>query len=202
GFERVAHLREFRLPGGEAAIREAWRSAASLRHEVGLPAEGPPQIQRMLERDVNCPVTTSVGRLFDAVAAITGVARENRFEGQAAMELETAIGRQATSNAYPLPGGDWRELIGAVCADSASGVPAPEISVRFHNALAHWILDEARRAGAKDIIMSGGVFQNRYLTEQAAALLEAEGFRVHTHQRVPANDGGIALGQAVLASRS
>ncbi|MCW5981526.1 MAG: carbamoyltransferase HypF [Bryobacteraceae bacterium] len=198
-FERIAHLRPFRLPGGEAAIREGWRSAASLQIQLGLPCDCPPPIRRMVERGINSPLTTSVGRLFDAVASLSGVARENRFEGQAAMQLERAIGGGATDEAYPLPGGDWEPLIRQVVEDVRRGADPGLISARFHNALAAWIVEAAAAAGVERIIMSGGVFQNRYLTERTAALLEASGHAVYTHQRVPANDGGIALGQAVLA---
>ncbi len=200
GFRRVAHLRPFRLPGGEAAMRQAWRSAAGLQWEAGLAGECPPIVRRMLERGVNCPMTTSVGRLFDAVAAMTGVAWENRFEGQAAMRLERAIGACRTADAYPLPGGDWEPLICAVSADVRRGTSVDRIAARFHNALAAWIVETARQAASRQVIMSGGVFQNRYLTERAAGLLEAEGLRVYTHQRVPANDGGLALGQIALGA--
>ncbi|MGB9605743.1 MAG: carbamoyltransferase HypF, partial [Bryobacteraceae bacterium] len=101
--------------------------------------------------------------------------------------------------AYPLPGGDWRPLVEAIEQDVKRGKPAALIALRFHNALANWILEVADRAGVGDVCLSGGVFQNGYLVERAAALLEARGYRVWTHQRVPPNDGGIALGQAVLA---
>jgi hydrogenase maturation protein HypF len=194
-FERVAHLRQFPLPGGEAAIREGWRSAASLLHTLGLEIEDR-RLAAMIERGVNAPLTSSVGRLFDAVSALAGVARENRFEGQAAMMLERAIGDLETAESYPLPGGDWEPLIRQVVEDRS---PAALVAARFHNALADWIVEEAVRAGVHQVVLSGGVFQNRYLTERAAALAEARGFTVYTHQRVPANDGGIALGQAVLA---
>ncbi len=198
--ERIAHLRPFRLPGGEAAVREGWRVAEALRYETfGADYVSSPVLRRMLERGLNAPWTTSVGRLFDAVAAIAGLARENRFEGQAAMLLERAIGGLRLEEAYPLPGGDWRPLIEALEADRRRGESAALIAARFHNALAGWIVAEAQRVGVRDVCLSGGVFQNGYLTERAAALLEARGFRVWTHQRVPPNDGGIALGQAVLA---
>ena len=213
-FERIAHLRPFRLPGGDAAVREGWRSAASLIFEVfgpqavnpetGEPASGKPRladsnIRYMLERDINVVATTSVGRLFDAVACLAGIARENRFEGQAAMLLENEIGHLRTEEAYALPGGDWGPLILSVMADAQAGVAVPLISARFHNALTNWILEVASRAGLKQIVLSGGVFQNRYLTEHAATALESRGFVVHTHQQVPPNDGGIALGQVVMA---
>jgi hydrogenase maturation protein HypF len=153
----------------------------------------------MLERSINVVPTTSVGRLFDAVACITGVAQQNRFEGQAAMLFENEIGLVRTEEAYPLAGGDWGPLILAVMADKRAGVAVPLIAARFHNALVEWILEVAAHAGPKQIVLSGGVFQNRYLTERAASALESRGFEVHTQQRVPPNDGGIALGQAVMS---
>jgi hydrogenase maturation protein HypF len=215
-FERIAHLRPFRLPGGDVAVREGWRSAASLRFEVfGRPTENPDvaalssgktrladsKVHSMLQHGINVIPTTSVGRLFDAVASITGVAQENRFEGQAAMLLENEIRRVRTEEAYALPEGDWDPLIRALTADKQAGVAVPTISARFHNALVGWIVEVAVRSGLKQIVLSGGVFQNRYLAERTAAILESRGFDVYTHQRVPPNDGGIALGQAVMARR-
>ena len=238
-YERVAHLRPFNLPGGDAAVREGWRSAASLLFELnkqfpGLakPARpGPPpmelknngvphacpeqsrrvsqmlqdvgtrdsRIQLMLEREINVVPTTSVGRLFDAVASIAGLAQQNRFEGQAAMLLENEIGSLRTEEAYPLAGGDWASLIAYIVRDQQEGVPSPRIAAKFHNALVNWIVEVAQRVALKQIVLSGGVFQNRYLTERAAAALESQGFVVHTHRQVPPNDGGIALGQVVMA---
>jgi hydrogenase maturation protein HypF len=205
-FERVAHLRPFRLPGGEAAIKEGWRSAASLFYETfGPEAVENRLIRRMLERGVNSPATTSVGRLFDAVASITGIAHENRFEGQAAMLLERSIGSLETEDCYPLGesdgAADWGPLVEAVRADVERGAPRDLMAARFHNALVRWILRVAEKTGVRQVVLSGGVFQNSYLVERSAALLESRGFRVATHQRVPTNDGGIALGQAVLAGR-
>lgn len=203
-FQRVAHLRRFRLPGGEAAVKEGWRVAASLLYETaGAGAVANPLVRRMLERGLNSPWTTSVGRLFDAVASLAGVAQANRFEGQAAMLLERAIGRLKTSGCYPLDeqgeAGDWGPLVEAVCRDVKRGAPVELISARFHNALAEWILKVARRVGVRQVALSGGVFQNSYLVERAVELLEGGGFRVATHQRVPTNDGGVSLGQAVIA---
>ncbi len=200
---RIAHLRPFRLPGGEAAIRQGWRSATSLLWEIFGPdaeaATGPRRtLWRMLERGVNSPLTSSVGRLFDALASLAGVAQESRFEGQAAMLLERAIGPLRTEERYPLPGGDWEPLVRAAAADARAGVGPALMAARFHNALAAWIAEVALQVGVPQVALSGGVFQNRYLTERAVVLLEELGFRVYTHQRVPPNDGGIALGQAVL----
>ena len=208
-YERVAHLRPFGLPGGDAAVRQGWRSAASLMYEVlgkeqvFLESKGTAvseaRIVYMLERGVNVVPTTSVGRLFDAVASIVGVARENRFEGHAAMLLENEIGTLRTEEAYPLSSGDWAPLVSGVVQDSRAGVPVSRIAARFHNALVNWIVEVAEQVKEKQIVLSGGVFQNRYLTERAAAVLESRGFVVYTHRQVPPNDGGIALGQAVMA---
>jgi hydrogenase maturation protein HypF len=136
---------------------------------------------------------------------MAGIARENRFEGQAAMLLERAIGSLVTADCYPLKeresSADWSSLIEAVFADVAQGRPRELIAARFHNALVGWIIAVAKRTGVRDVVLSGGVFQNAYLVERGVQALEAAGFRVATHQRIPANDGGIALGQAVLAGK-
>jgi len=211
-FERIAHLRSFGLPGGDAAVREGWRSAASLLFEVfgstppdmgELSPENPRldegKVRHMLRHGINVVPTTSVGRLFDAVACMVGVARQNRFEGQAAMLLENEIGLLRTEEAYALAGGDWGPLISAVTADKRAGVAVPLIAARFHNALVAWIVEVAAGAKLKQVVLSGGVFQNRYLTERAAEALESRGFEVYTHRQVPPNDGGIALGQLVMS---
>ena len=198
-FERIAHLRSFGLPGGDTAVREGWRSAASLMFEVFGPEATDPKIRPMLERGINVVPTTSVGRLFDAVACITGLARQNRFEGQAAMLLENEIRGLQTGEAYPLTSGDWGPLIQAVVADMRAGMGIPLIAARFHNALVAWIVEVATQVRLEQVVLSGGVFQNRYLTERAAGVLESRGFKVFTHHQVPPNDGGIALGQVVMA---
>ena len=211
-YKRVAHLRPFGLPGGDAAVREGWRSAASLLYECrdsrprpsgerSSPAAHAEMVREMLERRINVVPTTSVGRLFDAVASIIGLAHQNRFEGQAAMLLENEIGALRTEEAYPLPEGDWGPLISSVVKDQQAGISASLIAARFHNALVNWIVEVAERLKEKQIVLSGGVFQNRYLTERAATVLESRGFVVHTHHQVPPNDGGIALGQVVMAGK-
>jgi len=232
-YERVAHLRPFNLPGGDAAVREGWRSAASLLFEVekelpglanearpgaalvmkdetnekGAPHVSPflrdlgirnPTVQMMLERNINLVPTTSVGRLFDAVACLTGLARENRFEGQAAMLLENEIGGVRTEEAYPFNVGDWASMIGETLRDIENGVPVSAIAAKFHNALVNWIVEVAESVALKQVVLSGGVFQNRYLTERTAAVLESRGVTVHTPAEVPPNDGGIALGQVAM----
>ena len=159
----------------------------------------------MLERGINAPLTSSVGRLFDAVACLTGVADRNGFEGQAAMCLERAIADIRTTESYKIDNqsgiGDWAPLIEALLSDQRAGLDVARIAAKFHNALANWILAVAQTADERTVVLSGGVFQNAYLTARATALLEEHGFRVFTHHQVPANDGGIALGQAVLAGK-
>jgi hydrogenase maturation protein HypF len=206
-FERIASLQPFALPGGEAAMRECARPAAGVLWKtlgsVRARRSVQPQIAAMLEYKINSPMSSSMGRLFDAVAYLAGAAQHNHFEGQAAMLLEKAIGSLQTDEAYPLPHaherGAWSSLVEAVLADRTAGVDVAMISAKFHNALANWILAVARTTTISRVVLSGGVFQNAYLVRRCRRLLEGAGFEVFTHRQVPANDGGLALGQAVLA---
>jgi len=225
GYERVAHLRPFRLPGGDAAVVEPRRAALALLWELlgedawGLEdnpavaaftaAERAP-LGRMLETGFRAPATTSCGRLFDAVAALAGLAGRVSFEGQAAMQLEHAVDA-AVTDAYPLPIApgtdtlvlDWGPLVEAVLSDGRAGAATGTVAARFHNALVVAMVEVATRAGERRVALTGGCFQNRLLTESAVARLEGAGFEVLVHRRVPANDGGISLGQiAVAAARS
>ena len=209
GFERIAHLRPFSLPGGEGAIRDCRRTALSLLIESGIDPSlsGLPKAEirfltTMLRRGINSPTTTSMGRLFDAVGVLTGVAQKNKFEGQAAMLLEAAVSATGDDR-YPMPVAgkeiDWRPMLVAVIEDVRRRAEPGDIARRFHNTLAYSIAAVARNAQFEKIVLSGGVFQNCYLTERVVRNLTADGFRVYTHQRIPPNDGGIALGQAILA---
>jgi hydrogenase maturation protein HypF len=245
GFRRVAHLRSFRLPGGETAIREPRRAALGLLFEIDGaaalerddldPVRSFTAPERSLlatarERGVNAPVTTSAGRLFDAVAALIGPWQRTSFEGQAAMGLEFLVDR-SVRDAYPLdllaapdqqpspsPGEDrgsagsgdtedtsalvldWRPLVEAVLADLARGTDASVIAARFHNALTAGIDGVARQLGQPAVALSGGCFQNRLLLERSLSRLEASGFRVLLHRQVPPGDGGISLGQVAVAA--
>jgi hydrogenase maturation protein HypF len=213
--ERVAHFRTFRLPGGEAAVREPRRAAVGLLYEwmgerVFEWRELPPWrsfsdseirlVRQALQRGVNAPRTSSAGRLFDAVASLLEVRQRTGFEGQAAMELEFAV-RPGVGEAYPIEAGpvvDWAPTLAALLEDRESvGVAA----ARFHNALVEAMVQVARRVGEPRVVLTGGCFQNRYLTERAVRRLREEGFRPYWHQRVPPNDGGIALGQVMAAAR-
>jgi hydrogenase maturation protein HypF len=220
-WERVAHLRAFSLPGGDAAAAEPRRAGLGLLYEIFgealfgrddvplLDAFRPAErevVRQALRRRINCPRTTSAGRLFDAVAAILGLRHGRQFEGQAAMELEWAIGRHATDEVYPfrLRGEesplvlDWEPMIRAVLG--ARRLPVAATAARVHNTLAEMVLAVARRAGERAIALTGGCFQNVYLTERVVARLRADGFTPYWHQRIPPNDGGIALGQVVAAA--
>jgi hydrogenase maturation protein HypF len=169
----------------------------------------------MLAGEINSPLTSSVGRLFDAVAAIIGLRYQVQFEGQAAMELEFAIGGLETDDAYPLllaensslatAGSplvlDWQPTIEGILSDVRRGMAVGMMAAKFHNALVEGVIQIAQRAGEECVAISGGCFQNRYLTERTVARLRAEGYQPYWHQRVPTNDGGIALGQIAAALR-
>jgi len=176
-----------------------WKTLGSHKARKLIKAE----IAAMLDYRINSPQSSSVGRLFDAVAYLAGAVQRNLFEGQAAMCLEGAIGHIQTDEAYVIAVanriGDWSSLVENVQSDRKKDVSLGIISAKFHNALADWILSVARTAKIRNVVLSGGVFQNAYLTRRSRWLLEANGFDVFTHSQVPANDGGLALGQAVLA---
>ncbi len=223
--ERVAQFRPFRLPGGDKAVKEPSRVATGLLYEMFGEAafeqkELPPiaalspielsAVKGMLARNLNSPLCCSVGRLFDAVASLIGLRQQIRFEGQAAMELEFALEGIETDETYQLAIGhrqspfqlDWTPMVEAILSDMKRGLPIGEISAKFHNALVEAIINVAKHAGKSRIVLSGGCFQNRYLTERTVQRLQKEGFQPYWHQRVPPNDGGIALGQIVAALRA
>ena len=199
-FMRVAHLRTFCLPGGDRAAREPRRSALGILYEIfgdTLPDE---PLVRMIRRGVNSPRTSSMGRLFDAVASIIRIRDRCSFEGQAAMELEFAAEAEPSDDTFPLELHrgvlDWEPMI-RIMLDHPSNVAA-----RFHNSLAAAIVSVAREAGEECVVLSGGCFQNRYLTERTVKALGAAGFKPYWHRRIPPNDGGIAVGQIVAAAWS
>ena len=227
-FVRLAHLETFRLPGSDRAVREPRRSALGLLYRLfgdqafemddleavaSFSASDRGLLRTALAKKINCPVTSSAGRLFDGVAALAGLRQLSTFEGQAAMELEFACNGFESNECYPIEllephdGAkrpiliDWKPLAKEVLADSRSCVPVGIIAVRFHNALCEAIVAVAKRAGQSRVVLSGGCFQNRYLTERAISRLSHEGFRPYWHQRVPPNDGGISLGQVAAVMR-
>ena len=221
GFERRAHLRYVPLAGGDAAVRQPWRPAlAYLADTFGPAAEFPelaiwrevPEHQRKLVRSmiahrVQTIDTSSCGRLFDAVAAIVGLRQQVNFEAQAAIELEMTAS-EGVWESYPFvvegETVDFRPTIQRIVAEVRAGTPAPAIAARFHNAVAEAIVEVCRRLRAEEklnrVCLSGGTFQNMKLLARALAGLRRLDFEVFIHAQVPPNDGGIALGQAVIAT--
>jgi hydrogenase maturation protein HypF len=164
----------------------------------------------MLNKDVNAPITSSTGRLFDGVASILGIRQQISYEGQAAMELEFAIANFSTDAIYNFklvrPSDqitnspiiiDWQQIIKEILTDITNNLPLAEISAKFHNTLAKIIIVIAKIIGRKHIVLTGGCWQNKYLTERAIALLTQENFIPYWHHRIPCNDSGIALGQII-----
>jgi hydrogenase maturation protein HypF len=216
GFERYAHFAPFPLPGGHKAMQEPRRAALGLLYEVfggnaferqGLPfsAQELNLLQSALSRQINCPRTSSAGRLFDAIASLLGLCHINDYEGQAAMALEQNATASASDLYYdfhiqqqtPLIV-DWKITLEQLLEDIQHS-PVELIAAKFHNTLAEIILAIAQRAGQQTIVLSGGCFQNARLTANAAERLKRSGFAVYCHENIPPNDGGLALGQLYAA---
>jgi hydrogenase maturation protein HypF len=246
-FERAAHFEYVPLPGGAAAIREPWRMAVSyLAHHFGreflkldipfvreLDRKKTDFLLRMMEQGVNSPLTSSCGRLFDAVAALVGIRREVNYEAQAAIELEMAMGSPAVepseevelsevespevqstgdNTAYPLTlvpdRENWiistRPLFEALLDDLGRNVPVGKISQRFHDGLVVGFVELAvllrNKTTLNRVCLSGGTFHNVYLAQRLEARLSEVGFEVFTQKEVPSGDGGLSLGQALVAA--
>jgi hydrogenase maturation protein HypF len=225
GFERLAHLAYVPLPGGEQAVRQPWRMAAAYLqqaygddflsldipfvHELDLKSWR--ILAQMMKRNLNAPPTSSLGRLFDAVAALLGIRKQVIYEGQAAIELEVQAEVQH-ARIYPFfmqEAGqdaqlDARPMIRAIVEEIRQGVARKQIAGSFHWTIAEMLAASCERAreqtGLQAVALSGGVFQNRMLLERLAERLEEQGFQVYTNRRVPANDGGISLGQLAIAA--
>ncbi len=222
GFERAGHLEPVPMPGGTAAITNPWRMAAAYLDAAyrGAPPAGLDVIRRnerhwdtvtaMGRRGVNAPLTSSAGRLFDAVAALLGVRDRISYEGQAAIELEQLAdpaahgGYRAAIDRGGVLTASGSDLVRAAADDMMSGTGRDVVAARFHHGVAALITGCAAelrsRTGLRTVALSGGVFQNMLLATAVTTLLEARGFTVLTHSRVPCNDGGISLGQAVAAA--
>ena len=223
-FQRLAHLKPVRLPGSTAAIREPWRMAvAHLQDAFGdrlaelpiafirhLEPKRLAIIRQMIRQQINAPLTSSMGRLFDAVAALVGLRQQAAFEGQAAMELEMAA-EPTEKGIYPYQWDardpiciDTAPIIRAVAGDLQNHTPPGVISARFHRTLVALFTALCRQVreqhGINQVALSGGVFQNTILLERFSRSLSEDGFTVYTHRQVPCNDGGIALGQALAAA--
>lgn len=221
--ERVGHFKYQPMPGGDLATRQPWRMALSYLQSIygeipegiqcfnGIAESERRLVAQATAKGINAPLTSSCGRLFDAVAAILGLRQTVSFEGQAAMQLEMiADSEQRTSYPCLLTEDkgqllfDPSPMLAAILADQAAGVSVAEIAGRFHYTLAVMVSEMcaeiSQRTSLKKVVLSGGVFQNCLLTEFTVPRLEKSGLEVLTHSLVPPNDGGIALGQAVVAS--
>lgn len=229
GYHRPYHLDYFPLPGGDRAVREPWRAALALLHSLELdwkPDLAPVRrarsrddrelgkpvldiISTQLETGTNAPLTSSLGRVFDAVSALIGVRQEISYEAQAAIELE-ALADPDEDGRYPAditgaPQINLRPTLERILTDLDQQVPAAVISARFHNTLASLVLEISRavrkKYGLTQVALSGGVWQNITLLEKTLPLLHGDDFIVFTHQSVPANDGGLALGQVMIGQQ-
>jgi len=221
--QRVAHLRPFRLPGGAQAVREPRRTAFGLMYEIfgeavlamntdalnAFQSTERAALLSMLKCELNTPITTSAGRLFDAVAALIGLRQCSSYEGQAAMQLEYSI-QQDVMTAYPFvisqsDSGmwilDWEPMIRRILEDVSQSAATGTIAAKFHNTLIEMILAAARLQKIERVVLSGGCFQNRYLIEQAIIRLYETGFVPCWHHQVPPNDGGLVLGQMMALVR-
>ena len=224
-FLRAAHLEYFPLPGGESAIREPWKITAAVLNlvygqefqklEIDFVKRLDPKtlrvLLRMIDRGVNCPLTSSMGRLFDAVASLLGLRDTINYEGQAAIELEM-IADETCDESYPwninLAGlpivAGIKELIKAIVKDLINRTPSSLISAKFHNSVVDMTVSvcvEIRRTkGLNEAALSGGVFQNAFILTRLVPRLKNLGFKVYVPTKVPPNDGGISLGQAAVAN--
>lgn len=221
---RAAHLVPFLLPGGDAAIRHPWRTALAVLHAADIEPPGnlpcvaatSPSDRTVVERQLaggfGCLTTTSMGRLFDAVASLLGLRHSIDYEAEAAIDLESAAAAAGSRRHYAgttveTANGsvalDWRPIVRGIVADVAAAVPAALIAIGFHEAIAQLTAGACRllreRGASNTVGLTGGVFQNAILAERTALLLHDEGFDVLAHRMVPANDGGLALGQAAIA---
>ena len=218
-FQRRFHLEYFPLPGGDAAIKKPARTALALLWALSLEwderlapvvefcAEDQVTLRTQLEKRINTPLTSSIGRLFDAAAALAGVRHQVNYEGQAAIEFE-ALADPAEAGKYSFVLDQdqvrVRSAVEALIRDILDGVPPSKISTKFHNGLAESILEMCQtikaETGINEVALSGGVWQNITLLRRTLSLLERAGFRVYLHREVPPNDGGLSLGQAAIAA--
>ena len=217
-YRRAMHLQYFPLPGGDVAIKQPARIALALLWSLGIeweeklaPVAEFRELDRItlltqLERRINSPTTSSMGRLFDAAASLAGVRQKVNYEAQAAIEFE-ALADGSEKDAYPFELDQANVRVKSaferMIADVLAGVSTSIISARFHNGLARMVTTAClmlkAENGINEVALSGGVWQNITLLGRTLSLLQNEGFRVYIHREVPANDGGLALGQAVIA---
>lgn len=217
-FERFAHLEPLPLPGGDSAIRHPWRIAVGYAHALGIDIDDLPFlkdldmlavniVRQQADRKLNAPLTSSMGRLFDAVASLIGIRNDVTYEAQAAIEMEVLSKPFLKTKPYPFSVDQsilLEELLQSIVHDVRTGKPAGMIGARFHKTIADITIDVCKRARVQtrlsEVVLSGGVWQNQILLYLVRDGLEREGFTVYFHKQVPCNDGGLALGQAVAAN--
>jgi hydrogenase maturation protein HypF len=222
-FERLGHFQPLPMPGGELAIRRPYRlaiaylktllgSLPALPFSEALPATEVNMILQQLEQRINTPLTSSCGRLFDAVSALLGVCKTITFEGQAAVELEMSSASTGSDEVFPyhveLADGVWQvhlePLFKAIVHQITDGIPISRLAETFHTTVASIAASVAslihQERGIRDVVLTGGCFQNRLLLEKTIGSLRGAGLNVFMHRQVPCNDGGVALGQAVVAA--
>lgn len=218
-YQRAAQLEYFPLPGGDAAIKKPARTALALLWSLGLDwddglesvrefcAEDQVTLRVQLEKKINTPMTSSMGRLFDAVSALAGVRQKVNYEGQAAIEFEAmADSAEAGQYVFGVEAGQVRvrSVVEALIKDVMAGIPTSKISARFHNGLAEAVRETvqkiSRDTSLRSVVLSGGVWQNMTLLQKTISLLRKDGFEIYIHREVPTNDGGLSLGQAYIAA--
>ena len=218
-YQRAAQLEYFPLPGGDAAIKKPARTALALLWSLGLEwddrlasvlefcAEDQVTLRVQLEKKINTPMTSSMGRLFDAVSALAGVRQKVNYEGQAAIEFEAMADSSETGQyVFGVEAGRVRvrSAVEALIKDVMAGIPTSKISARFHNGLAEAVRETvtkiSRDTSLRSVVLSGGVWQNITLLQKTISLLSKDGFEIYIHREVPTNDGGLSLGQAYIAA--
>jgi hydrogenase maturation protein HypF len=220
-YQRFSHLEPVYLPGGDAATKNPWRTALAYLHRsygmdsidtnlpfLGkIPEEEANLVLHAVDRRINAPVTTSMGRFFDAVAALLDVCTHSLFHAEAPMRLEQLLA-PGVKDSYPYKINntiETRSIIETIAEDIKKGIPGSVISSRFHNTIIDIIFAAAEKCraetGIKKVALSGGTFQNRYILENTEKKLSASGFEVFSQEKIPCNDGGIALGQMVIAAK-
>jgi hydrogenase maturation protein HypF len=220
-YRRVSHFEYLPLPGGDLAAEEPWRMAVSYLYKVfgnnfiklelpflkQIDPEKIATVIRMIDRKINCPMTSSAGRLFDAVASITGLCQVSSYQAEGPVLLESQV-QPGNTESYPFNMGQtisFDGLIRSIVDDIRHGTAVAAVSTKFHNTIISVIFEFANTTRTKEgidkIVLSGGVFQNKYLLEGTISILEKNNFKVFAHAAVPTNDGGIALGQLAVASK-
>ncbi|MBU1011497.1 MAG: carbamoyltransferase HypF [Bacteroidetes bacterium] len=220
-YKRYSHFEFVPMPGGDNATKNPWRMAVSYLYKYygksfldlnltflkKIPDFEVDLIIKMLDKNINCPLTSSAGRLFDAVAALTDICTQSSFHAEAPMRLEAAIDKK-TSTAYDFEIGTpikLENIIKGIVEDLQNGINKEVISAKFHNTIINIIFEVANKIrqteGLNKVVLSGGSFQNRFLLERVENLLSDDGFEVFAQENIPANDGGLALGQLAIAAK-